>query len=193
MTTIAAVKKGKRLCIAADTLTLFGSRKEMAEKHVYDHEKIIQIGSNFVGITGHASFRLIFNHYFSETKHISEWKTADQIFEIFNHFYDHLKKIYFLKSSYSNYKPFESANIGLLIINPYGIFEVDYLRVVREHRYFSAIGAGERYALGAIKAVYDLIADPEEIAKIGIEAAAQFDRNTDLPLCTYCIDLSGVK
>lgn len=189
MTTIVAVKKGKRLCIAADTLTLFGSRKEIAEKHTCDKGKFIQIGSNFVGIAGHASLRLIFNHYFSETKHMSELRTADQIFETFNHFYHHLKKIYFLKPSYLDYKPFKSANIGVLIINPYGIFEADYLRVVREHKYFSAIGSGEGYALGAIKAVYDLIDDPEKIAKIGIEAAAQFDRQTDLPIQIQCINL----
>jgi ATP-dependent HslUV protease, peptidase subunit HslV len=189
MTTICAVKKGKRLCIATDTLTSFGSRKEVANKHVYDPGKIIQIGPNFVGVSGHASWALILNHYFSQNKNIPEWKTADQIFDILNNFHQHLKDNYFLHLSYSRYEPLESSNFGLLIINSHGIFEADYLRVVRQHKYFSAIGVGIEYALGAIKAVYDLIDDSEEIAKIGIEAAAQFDRKTDLPIQIQCINL----
>ncbi len=189
MTTICAVKKGKRLCIASDTLTCFGSRKEIAEKHVYDSGKIIQIGQNYVGVTGHASWGLILNHYFSKKKNITEWKTADQVFEIINTLHRHLKEHYFLDPSPSSYAPLECSGFGLLIINSHGVFEVDYVRAVRQYKYFSAVGSGEEYALGAIKAVYDLIEDPEGIAKIGIEAAAQFDRQTDLPLQTRCIDL----
>ena len=76
MTTIFAVKKGKRLCIASDTLTLFGSRKEVAEKHVSDHGKVIRIGSNFVGICGHPSWELILNHYFSREKNIHRMENS---------------------------------------------------------------------------------------------------------------------
>lgn len=189
MTTICAVKKGKRLCIASDTLTLFGSRKEVSGKHVHRDGKIIQLGSNYIGASGHHSWGLILDHYFSEKKTSLEWKTADQIFEIFNTLHQHLKDHYFHNFSFSRYIPLECSNFGLLIINSYGIFEVDYVRVVRQHRHFFAIGTGEEYALGAIKSVYNLIDDPEEIAKIGVKAAAQFDRKTDLPLQTHCIDL----
>ncbi len=189
MTTIAAVKKGKRLCIASDTLTRFGSRKEIAEKHVYGNGKIIKIGPNFIGFSGHPSWELILNHYFSKKKNISSWETANQIFEIFNIFHHHLKEDYFLTFSSSRYVPVETSEFEFLIINSCGIFEVDYARVVRHHLYFSAMGTGEDYALGAIKAVFDLIKDPEEIVKIGIKAAAQFDRKTDLPIQIQCINL----
>lgn len=52
-------------------------------------------------------------------------------------------------------EPLESSNFGLLIVNSHGIFEADHLGVVRQHKHFFAIGTGEEYALGAIKAVYD--------------------------------------
>jgi ATP-dependent protease HslVU (ClpYQ) peptidase subunit len=188
MTTICAVKKGKRLCIASDSLALFGSRKEIAGKHVYD-SKIIQIDQNYVGMAGHPSWELILNHYFSQKENNCEWKTADQIFEIFNTLHQGLKDHYFLNFSSSRYIPLECSNFEILIINPHGIFEIDYVRVVRQYLYFSALGTGAEYALGAIKAVYDLIDDPEEIAKVGIEAAAQFDRKTDLPINIQCINL----
>ncbi|MCH9626289.1 MAG: hypothetical protein S4CHLAM123_14850 [Chlamydiales bacterium] len=189
MTTIAAVKKGQRLCIAADTLACFGSRKEIAEKHVYDNGKIVQIGQNFVGFAGHPSWELILNHYFSKKKNILTWETADHIFEAFNTFHQHLKKKYFLAPSPARYVPLECSDFEFLIVNSHGIFEVDYVRVVRQHKYFSAIGSGEEYALGAIKAVYESIDDPEEMAKTAIGAAAQFDSKTALPLQTCCIDL----
>lgn len=188
MTTITAVKKGKRLCIASDALTLFGSRKEISGKHVYREGKIIQIGSNYLGTTGHPSWELILNHYFSNNNS-TEWKTADQIFEIFNTLHRDLKEHYFFCSPPTRYVPLESSEFGFLIINSQGIFEIDYQKVVRKHLCFSALGTGDEHALGAIKAVYDLIDDPEEIAKIGIEAAAQFDLKTDLPVQIQCINL----
>lgn len=189
MTTICAVKKGKRLCIASDTLTLFGSRKEVAGKHVYREGKIIQIGSNYIGTSGHASWGLVLNHYFSKKKVALEWQTAEQIFEIFNTLHKYLKEDYFFNPPPTRYVPLESSEFGILIINSYGIFEIDYQRTVRQHKHFFATGTGEEYALGAIKAVYDLIEDPKEIAKIGVEAAAQFDRKTDLPIQIQCINL----
>jgi hypothetical protein len=40
-----------------------------------------------------------------------------------------------------------------------------------------------------MSAIYDLFDDAEEIAKMGIAAAAEFDRKTDLPIFTRTIDL----
>ncbi|MGA8164432.1 MAG: hypothetical protein WB791_05315 [Waddliaceae bacterium] len=188
MTTLAAVKKGKRLCIASDSLALFGFRKEITGIHVEDEGKIIQIGPNYVGIAGHPSWNLIFTHYFSKEKKINEWKTPDQIFDVFNLLHRDLKDLYHFSPSYSRYESFESSDLGLLIVNSHGIFEVDYLRTVRQFSQFSAMGTGEEYALGAIGAIYSILDDVAEITKVGIEAAIQFDKNTEGPLDIHIID-----
>lgn len=188
MTTIAAVKKGKYVCIASDALTLFGSRKEIDGKHVYGEGKIVRLGSNYIGIAGHPSWDLIINHYFLKLRIIPVWKTADQVFEFFCVMQQVLKSRYFLDCKQFNGSPFEDAAYELLIINPHGIFEVEYSGLVRQYTTFSAIGTGESYALGAIKAIYSKIEDPMEIVKIGIEAAAQFDRKTELPVYVYCME-----
>lgn len=190
MTTIVAVKKGKRLCIASDSLSMFGSRKEIGGKHVYNDGKIIKLGQNYVGLAGHHSWNLILKHYFRKRGKIPEWKTIDQIFEICNTLHRELKEVYYLAPSYSRYEPLESSEFAMLIVNPYGIFEVDYLRTVRQHSQFTAIGTGEEYALGAIKALYDKCEDPEKLAKIGVEAAAQYDRKTGLPLAIYSTEIA---
>jgi len=188
MTTIAAVKKGKRLCLASDTLTTVGPRKEIADKHVSKKGKIIQIGPNYIGATGHASWSLVLTHYFSKKK-VLEWKTEKEVFEVFTSMHQQLKDKYHLHPPTLHFLPFESSEFSLLIINRHGIFEIEYSRAVRKYSQFSAIGSGEEYALGAIKSVYDRMEDPEEIAKIGIEAAAHFDQKSGLPIHICCIDL----
>ncbi len=189
MTTLVAVKKGKRLCLASDSLAIFGSRKEESGRHIHEEAKFISIGPNLVGMSGHPSWGLVLTNYFSKKKTISLWKTPGQIFDLFNGMHEELKERYYLSPPSLKFIPFESSEFQLLIINTRGIFEVEYSRVVRQYSKYSAIGTGEEYALGAINAVYDRIGDAEEIAKIGIEAAAQFDRKTGLPLYTRCIDL----
>ncbi|MFS8562827.1 MAG: hypothetical protein LVR00_00200 [Rhabdochlamydiaceae bacterium] len=100
-----------------------------------------------------------------------------------------LKDLYYLACKQSSFLPFEESGFEFLIINLHGIFEVEYSRVVRQYSKFSAIGTGEEYALGAIQAIYDKIDDPQVIAQIGVEAAAQFDRKTDLPMYACCVEL----
>jgi ATP-dependent protease HslVU (ClpYQ) peptidase subunit len=189
MTTIAAVKKEKRLCLASDTLTIFGSRKEVADKHTSNSGKIFQIGENCIASSGHPSWSLILQHYFSNKKKKTKWSSSDEIFETFLEMHSSLKKSYHLNPPQLQFLPFESSEFHLLIINSHGIFEIDYSRTVRQFSHFCAIGSGEEYALGAMRAVFDDLDDPFEIAKIGIEAAAEFDRKTALPLDALCIDL----
>jgi len=189
MTTIVAVKKRNKICLAADSLALFGTRKELSGRDVADGNKIIQIGPNAIAMAGHVSWGLILKDYFFKENVVTEWESSDQIHEIFHTFHLSLKRQYFFSPTYSSYEPFESSDLELLITNSYGIFEVDYLRTVREYKYFSAIGTGEEYALGAIQAVYQSIDDVKNIATIGLEAASEFDRKTAPPFESYSIDL----
>lgn len=176
MTTIVAVKKNGRVAIGSDTLTLFGNRKESCGRDVYDAGKIIQVGKNYIGLSGHSSWDLVIGAHFSKENFVPEWKNTEEIFETFNQMHSHLKSFSYLNSLALDYVPFESSDFGILVINSFGIFEVDYIRTVRHYSCFSAIGTGEEYALGAIKASYEYFENPADIAKLGLEAAAQFDR-----------------
>lgn len=192
MTTIAAVRKGKKVCIASDTLTTFGTRKEIAEKHVCKKGKIIKIGPNFIGTTGHASWGLILSNYFSNKK-LSEWETEQEVFDTFNSMHQELKDKYYLLSANPQLHSLESSEFSLLMINRHGIFEIPHSRAVRKHAQFTAIGSGEEYALGALRAVYDSFEDAEEIAKIGIEVASHFDQKTGLPMEVYFISVETAR
>lgn len=58
-----------------------------------------------------------------------------------------------------------------------------------EYTKFWALGAGDEFALGAMHACYDRLESVEEIAHAGIEAAAEFDNSTALPITLYTVKL----
>jgi ATP-dependent HslUV protease, peptidase subunit HslV len=187
MTTIAAVKKGKRLCLAADTMTLLGDQKDAYKKQIKKREKIIRLGDNYLGSTGHTSWGLILSQYFSKND-IPAWKTQDEIFDVFLEVHKKLKESYYLYSSTESLHPFASSEFSFLLINRYGIFEIEPNRAVYAHPLFAAIGSGEQYALGAIHALYDKESDPQYIAKRAIQVAAHFDQKTALPIHTALVE-----
>ena len=84
-----------------------------------------------------------------------------------------------------------NGQIDALICNPKGIFGVYSLREVSEYTKFWAIGSGSEFALGAMHALYDRLDSAEEIAKAGVEAGAEFNNASSLPMSIQVIDLES--
>lgn len=181
MTTVVAVKKGNGICIGSDGLTLFGHRREVAGRHVVGNGKIIQVGNQWVGFSGDASWGLVLSHYFAGCK-AKDWKDEGEIFDVVSGLHRALKERYFFIPPTLSFLPFESSEFHLLIVNRWGIFDVDYARVVRKFTQFHAIGTGDGYALGAMQAVFGMVESAEEVAEEGLRAACRFDRKSEGPL-----------
>ena len=64
-------------------------------------------------------------------------------------------------------------------------------RSVDEFTQYYSFGTGYRFALGAMRALYDTDATAEEIARAALEAAAEYDDSTGLPLELYSVKLRG--
>ncbi len=78
----------------------------------------------------------------------------------------------------------------MLLANPHGIFGVGAHRTVQEYVKFYAIGSGTDVALGAMYGVYsDPKRSAEDVARFAIEAAAEFDDATGLPVMSHSIKL----
>lgn len=178
MTTITAVKKNNTLSICSDSLTLFGHCKE-TEKHVISNSKVIKQDDSYIGCTGHPSLEEI----------ILNQSPTPNLTHFISQLHQSLNKSYFLNHKTNHQSSFKPIPIELLTISPQGIFEVDYQGSIREYKYFSAIGSGEEYALGAIRALYNTTLNSEQIAIIGVEAAAKFDRKTELPTFSQTLHL----
>lgn len=189
MTTVTVVRKDGLAAIAADTLIKWGSAKESAV-YISNHEKILQIGDSFVGVTGTATFTAILRDYFEHTSEDVRLDTPASIFRTWNRLHGILKERYFLMPEEDKEDALESSRMDCLIANPHGIFGVAAHRTVQEFSRFYAYGSGSDYALGAMYSAY---ADPqlsaEQVARHGIEAAAEFDDGTGLPVTCFTLKL----
>lgn len=188
MSTIVAVKKNGKACIAADTLTTFGEIKQSSE---FDntHDKIYQHRDNYFGIVGSAAHHIVIQSLLQQHGDELHFNSQLEIFESFRKLHPILKDEYFLNPKDEEDDPYESSRIDTLVINPSGIYAVYALREVFEYSRFWAVGSGGDIALGAMYAVYDRFESAEEIAKLGVEAGATFNNATALPLTSYNIDL----
>ena len=189
MTTIAVVKKNGRTAIAADTLTKWGTGKESAA-YIANNNKIVRAGDTYIGASGSATFKTILHDYFARPKSKARFDTTIQIFRTWQAFHAALKDDYFLVTGSDKDDSLESSRFDVLLANPHGIFGVGAHRTVQEYVKFYAIGSGTDVALGAMYGVYD---DPkrsaEDIARFAIEAAAEFDDATGLPVMSHSIKL----
>lgn len=190
MTTIAVVRKNGYVAIAADTMTKWGSGKETAEYIVNNH-KTFKVGDTVLAITGNTTFKAILQDYFARPKVEAKFDNVQHIFKTWQTMHSVLKEEYFLNAGASSDDPIESTRMDVLLANKHGIFGVAAHRTVQEFSRYYAFGSGADYAMGAMYATYaDKRFDAEAIAKRAVEAAAEFNDGTGLPLTVYRIKLA---
>lgn len=191
MTTIAVVRKNGYAAIAADTLTKWGTGKESAA-YVANNTKIVRVGDTHIAGSGTSTFKLILRDYFSQRGVPARFDSTIGIFKTWQAFHAALKERYYLVAVNEKDDTLESSKFDALIANPHGIFGVGAHRAVQEYRKFYAIGSGTDLALGAMYAAYD---NPrlsaEQVARLAIEAAAEFDDATGLPVISHAVKLKA--
>lgn len=189
MSTIVAVLKNQKACLAADSLTSFGDTKQAAE-YVVDSDKVICFGdSNHIGIVGSAAHHLVMKNLIEKHSDKINLSSSFHIFETMRQLHPIMKEEYFLNSKDEDDDSYESSRVDSLIMNRNGIFGLYSLREVDQYTKFWAVGSGAEFALGAMQVAYQLYDDVEAIARAGVEAGASFDNATALPLTSYCIDV----
>lgn len=190
MTTIAVVRKNGYVAIAADTMTKWGSGKETA-LYIVNHQKTFEVGDTVLAITGNTTFKAMLADYFARPKVQARFDNAHNIFKTWHTMHAVMKEEYFLNASASSDDPVESTRVDVLLANKHGIFGVAAHRTVQEFTKFYAFGSGADYAMGAMYTAYDdKNRNAEDIAKLAVEAAAEFNDGTGLPLTSYRIKLS---
>lgn len=193
MTTIAVVRKNGYCAIAADTLTKWGTGKETAA-YIANHDKIVKVGESFLAASGSATFKLILRDYFSRTRVRARFGDAQEIFRTWQSFHAVLKKRYYLVADTDKDDSIESSKFDVLIANARGIFGVGAHRTVQEYVKYYAVGSGTDIALGALYAGYDRPgASAEDIARLAVEAAAEFDDSTGLPVVSRSVRLKAPR
>jgi ATP-dependent HslUV protease subunit HslV len=181
MSTVVVVKKGGKVCIAADSLTSFGDLR-MGADYEASHDKILMHDDSYLGIVGSAAHQLVMESIFRQDEIKVDFSSRLAVFETFRLLHPILKDKYFLNAKDEDDDPYESTQIG-----------VHSLREVCEYKKFWAIGSGSEYALGAMYAVYDMLESAEEIAKAGVMAGAEFNNASAMPMSSYTVDLVKLK
>lgn len=193
MTTIVVVRKDKSVALAADTMTKWGSGKESAD-YVANHCKLLQVGDTWMGLTGNATFKTILADYFSRPKVKPRFDTPMAIFRTWQALHTALKNDYHLLPGGHDDEPLESTRFDALIANRHGIFGVVAHRTVQEFSRYYAFGSGSSYAMGALHALHgNRSLDAETLARRAVEAAAEFDDATGLPIDVQRIALQGTR
>ena len=190
MSTIVVVSKNGKACIAADSLTSFGDLR-MGSAYDRSYDKIQTYDKGFFGIVGSAAHALVMESVLADEKIEIDFSSRLGIFESFRILHPVLKEHYFLNSKDEEDDPYEATHIDALICNPKGIFGVYSLREVSEYTKFWAIGSGSEFALGAMHALFDRLDSAEEIAKAGVEAGAEFNSSSALPMSVRVVDLES--
>ena len=187
MTTLAVVNKNGQYAIAADTLTKWGSTKE-SSVYVANHEKIFQVGDSYLAVSGTTTFKLILTDYFSQLSVTPKLDSVPAIFRAWQELHTAMKERYFLNANEDKEDDLETSRLYVLIANPHGIFGVAPHRTVQEFSKFYAYGAGADYAMGALYASYDQSKlSAAALARLAIEAAAEFDDSTAGPVSCQTI------
>jgi ATP-dependent protease HslVU (ClpYQ) peptidase subunit len=189
VTTIAVVRKNGYAAIAADTLTKWGSGKESAT-YVANNTKIVRVGDTYIAGSGTSTFKLILRDYFAQRGVPARFGSTIDIFKTWQAFHTALKERYFLIAVGDKDDTIESSKFDVLLANSHGIFGVGAQRTVQEYRKFYAIGTGTDLALGAMYAAYDRPGlSAEQVARLAVEAAAEFDDGTGLPVVSHAVRL----
>jgi len=186
MTTITIVRKDGEIAIAADTLTKYSYMKESAE-YVVNHEKIFRSGESYIGVAGSATVCLAIQDYFARQTKPVKLETITGIYRVWNDLHRVLRDDYYLNPSKNDDDSVESSRARALIANPAGIFGVDSYRYVQEYARFYAHGSGNEFAVGAMWGAYESALSAEEIARLGVNAAAEFDDSTGPPVKSYVV------
>ncbi len=152
--------------------------------------KILHVGDTYIAFTGSGAWGQVLKRYFAKLKEPPDLTSEHAIFEAVLRMHPVLKKRYGVNPNDGDRDAFESSRFCMLLANPGGAFAVYPDRSVSEFATFYAFGAGCEYALGAMHVAYSLMDQPEDIARIGVEAAAEFDEDTELPVETYRVELN---
>lgn len=188
MSTVVAVRKGSQACIAADTLTTFGDTR-LASHYEVSHDKIRRVGDSYLGMVGSAAHHIVMENLLGNADPAPRFGNRLEIFETVLSLHPTLKERYFLNPRDEEDDPYESSRMDALIVNAHGVFAVYSMREVFEYRRFWALGSGAEFALGAMYALYDREQDAEAIARAGVEAGAEFNNATSLPMTRYTVRL----
>lgn len=189
MTTIVVTKKSGAVAIGADSLTTFGDTR-LADHHKRVHDKILRVKDSYIALCGSSAHYVVMENVLAKADFV-DLSSRSGVYETFRRLHPLLKEHAFLNPKEDEADPYESSQITALVANVSGIYGVYSYREVFEFERFWAAGSGRNFALGAMYAAYERARSAEELARIGVQAGVEFDKNSGGPLEIHTFNISG--
>ena len=186
MTVAVAVRKDGRTVLAADSLVNFGGQRFMPENCAF--HKIHRLGDSFLVWAGWSLYAEMLNAYLARHPPPPLLSESD-VFSFFIEFWRTMRRDYtFIQRAAGVAEhPFADLDSVVLLANKAGIFRVQGDLDVTEFQQYSAVGTGAKYALGAMRVLYEQLDDAREIARRAVQVGIDSD--------VYCggpVDLTEV-
>ncbi len=192
MSIALVVKKGSQACIAADTLSSWGSLLQ-SERYSENPSKIHRFKESYIANVGAGAHDVVLRHFFMHHTDKVDLSGVDAIFSTWLALHSHLTQDYHLNPGTDSDYAYETSRLTALVANSTGIYVVASMRSVDGIKRFWAIGSGQEYALGAMHAVYDDCHDVREIANAGLNAAIEFDDACGNPVDMFTVELESQR
>lgn len=173
MTVALAVRKNGRTVLAADSLVNFGGQR-FPEENCRFH-KIYRVDDSVVAWAGWSLYAELLSAHLANTTP-KPLTTEAEIFDFFVSFWRSLRTDYaFNARRKDGWRPFGDLDSVFVLANRSGIFRVSDDMDVTQFTQYIAVGTGSRYALGALRILYDQLDDAAEIARRAAQVGIDFD------------------
>jgi ATP-dependent protease HslVU (ClpYQ) peptidase subunit len=180
MTVAVAVRKHGRTVVAADSLVNFGGERYGTENSRF--HKIQKVGDSLVVWSGWSLYAELLNAHLERLPPPS-LNTEAEVFDFFVSFWRALIEQYtLLQPSGSREHPFAELDSVFLLANRAGVFRVSSDLDVTEFTHYAAIGSGSKYALGALRVLFEHDDDPVSIAQRAVQVGIDFNVSCGGPI-----------
>ena len=197
MTTIVVAKKNGSVAIAADSLTTFGDTR-LAHRHKSLYDKILRVRNtsasadgleSLLAVCGSSAHFVVLENALARAD-IIDFSSRAAVYETVRKLHGLLKEHAFLNTKEDEEDPYESSQITALIANETGIYGVYSYREVFDFDRFWAAGSGRNFALGAMHASFERAKSAADLARTGVLAGCEFDKNSAEPVEVHSFRLT---
>lgn len=177
MSVVVAIRRGVQTIMAADQL-IHDDISVKPPDCLHATSKFVRVGTTAIGVVGYSVYKMVLLDYASKLRKMPKFENEHAVFEFFLRFWRALRLHYhFVRDQTSDESsPFVDLNARFLLGTKKAIFQVDRDLGVTRYETYAAIGSGGEFALGALRATFDLPdMELEEVAKRAVGAATAFD------------------